>query len=227
MSMKKVKTILILSLLLIAASRLEAQIDRERLSLDISKAEEANQLKLREYVWKRRSDVFIESQLKLTAITEFAYTPEGKLETKVIDSETTVAKKPGLRGKAQANAAEEKIDYIDKALGLALDYTFMTKGELLDFFSKAKVTEKDGQIEAVADNVHVEGDRLLVRIDPEAHLFTYKEFTSLLGSDKLEGKLNYEKFSNGTNHISTTVLSMPAQKMNIDAKNQDYTIRIK
>lgn len=225
--MKKIKTIVVLSVLFVSISLVQAQVDREKLSLDISKAEEANQLKLKEYIWKRRSDVFIESQLKLTTITEFSYTPDGKLETNMVDAETNVEKKPGFRGKAQANAAEEKIEYIEKALKIALDYTFMTKGELLDFFSKATVTEKDGLIEAVADDVHVKGDRLLVRVDPNTHLFTYKEFTSLLGQDKIEGKLNYEKFSNGTSHLSTTTLNLPAQKMNIDAKNQDYTIRIK
>ncbi|MBL7858944.1 MAG: hypothetical protein JNM57_14735 [Cyclobacteriaceae bacterium] len=225
--MKIVKTILVLSFLFVLSSHLQAQIDKEKLSLNISKAEEANYLKLKEYMWKRRSDVFIESQLKLTTITEFSFTPDGKLETKIVDAETTVKKKPGLRGKAQASAAEDKIEYIEKALTLAIAYTFMTKGEMLDFFGKATVTEKNGHIEAVADDVHVAGDRLLVRIDPATNLFTYKEFTSLLGHDKIEGKLNYETFSNGTNHLSTTTLNLPAQKMNIDAKNQDYTIRIK
>jgi hypothetical protein len=227
MTMKFTITILVLSILFVFCSRLEAQIDKEKLSLNISKAEEANQVKLREYVWKRRSDVFIESQLKLTTITEFRYTPDGKLETQIVDAETTVKKKPGLRGAAQANAAQDKIEYIEKALALAIDYTFMTKGQLLDFFSKATVTEKNGLIEAVAYDVHVKGDRLLVHVDPTTYLFTYKEFISLLGQDKIEGKLNYEQFSSGTNHLSTTTLNLPAQKMNIDAKNQDYTIRIK
>lgn len=225
--MKITKLTLLLFVIFIGNFNLQAQIDKEKLALDISKAEEANHQKLKEYVWKRRSDVFIESQLKLTTITEFSFTPEGKLETKIVDAETTVKKKPGLRGQAQANAVEDKVEYIEKALTLALDYTFMTKGEMLDFISKATVTEKNGQLEAVADNVHVNGDRLLVRIDPKTHLFAYKEFTSLLGKDKIEGKLNYEKFSNGTNHLSVTTLNLPAQKMNIDAKNQDYTIRIK
>lgn len=218
---------LLLFLLVIVSSRVTAQIDKEKLSLSISKAEEENSLKLEEYVWKRRSDVFIESQLKLTTITEFSYTPDGKLEAKIIDAETTVKKKPGLRGRAQANAAEDKLEYIEKALSLAIDYAFMTKGELLDFFSKATVTEKNGMIDAVAYDVHVKGDRLLVRVDPKTYLFTYKEFTSLLGQDKVDGKLNYEQFSNGTNHLATTALNLPAQKMNIDAKNQDYTIRVK
>ena len=225
--MKITTFIFMLFATLMVSSKLQAQIDKDKLSLNISKAEEANQIKLKEYVWKRRSDVFIESQLKLTTITEFSYTADGKLETNIVDAETTVKKKPGVRGAAQKNAAEDKLEYIEKALGLALDYTFMSKGEMLDFISKATITEKNGQLEAVADNVHVNGDRLLVRIDPKTYLFTYKEFTSLLGKDKIEGKLNYEQFSNGTNHLSTTTLNLPAQKMNIDAKNQDYTIRIK
>jgi hypothetical protein len=219
--------ILVLSLLTFSSITVLAQIDKESLSLQVSKAEEINLQKLKEFIWKRRSDVFIESQLKLTTITEFSYNSEGKLEAKVIDSETTVKKKPGLRGAAQANAAEDKLQYIQKALALGLEYTFMTKGETLDFFSKANVVEKNGFIEATAVDVHVPGDRLLVRIDPKTNLYTYKEFTSLLGKDKIGGILNYEVFSNGTNHLSTTALDLPAQKMNIDARNQDYTVRIK
>lgn len=225
--MKIAKTLLMLLVLFATSSKLQAQIDKEILSLNISKAEEANHLKLKEYVWKRRSDVFIESQLKLTTITEFSYNSDGKLETNIVDAETTVKKKPGVRGLAQKNAAEDKLEYIEKALLLALDYTFMTKGEMIDFFTNATLTEKNGQIEAIADNVRVSGDRLLVRVDPNTFLFTYKEFTSLLGQDKIEGKLNYEKFNNGTNHLSTTTLNLPAQKITIDAKNQDYTVRIK
>ncbi|MGC3944695.1 MAG: hypothetical protein QM762_09260 [Chryseolinea sp.] len=204
-----------------------SQIDKEALSLKVSKAEEANQQKLKEYVWKRRSQVFMESQLKLTTITEFSFTSDGKLETKIVDAETTVKKKPGLRGAAQANAAEDKMEYIEKALGLALQYAFMTKGEMLDFFSNATVTEKEGMIEAVSHDVRVPGDRLLLRIDPKTYLCTYREFSSLLGKDKLDGKLNYEAFNNGTKHGSTTTLNLPAKKMTIDARNQDYTIRVK
>ncbi len=206
--------------------KVQAQIDKTSLSLEISKAEEENRTQLKEYVWKRRSDVFIESQLKLTTLSEFSFDPSGNLTTKRIEAKTTVEKKPGFRGKAQANAAEEKIDYIQKALGLSMDYAFMSRGELLDFFEKATVTEKNGFIEARASNVKIPGDRLMVQIDPETLLFTNKEFTSLLGNDKIEGKLNYEYFSKGISHLSSTFLDMPTQKMTIEAINQDYTIRV-
>ena len=40
-----------------------AQIDKDQLALAISKADEANTEKLKEYIWKRKSDVFVEGSL--------------------------------------------------------------------------------------------------------------------------------------------------------------------
>lgn len=221
--MKK-QSVLIIFLLLTAG--IYAQTDKEQLALKVSKAEEANQEKLKDYIWKRSSNVFIENQLKLTNVAEFKFNADGKLETTVIDTKTTVKKKPGIRGAAQQNAAEDKADYVQKALELAMQYAFMSKGELVDFFDKAAIAEKDGLIEATASNVHVKGDRLTLRIDPATNLIVYKEFSSLLGTDLIDGQLNYDKFSNGTVHGTTTILNLPVQKMRIDGLNQDYTIRV-
>jgi len=221
--MKK-QSLIFLFLLLTAG--IYAQTDKEQLALNVSKAEEANQEKLKEYIWKRSSNVFIEDQLKLTTVTEFKFNADGKLETKTIDSKTTVKQKPGLRGAAQQNAAEDKAEYVQNALTLSLKYAFLSKGEFVDFFDKAAISQKDGMIEAVASNVHVKGDKLILRIDPNTNLVVYREFTSLLGTDLIDGKLNYDKFSNGTMHGTSTTLNLPVQKMRIDGLNQDYTIRV-
>lgn len=222
--MKKLIPVVILVIL---TSMSYAQIDKDQLALTVSKAEDQNLTKLKEYIWKRSSQVMVDNQLKLTTITEFSFDASGKLVPKMVDAKTTVEKKPGLRGAAQKSAAEDKADYIEKALGLSLSYAFMTKGELMDFLDKATITEKDGFIEAVASNVNVPNDKLFVKIDPKTHLFVYKEFSSFLGKDPVDGKLSYDKFSNGTMHGTTTILNMPAQKMKIEGTNQDYTIRVK
>lgn len=204
-----------------------AQIDKEKLALDISKADDANTEKLKAYIWKRKSDVSIGGEVKLTTFTEFSFDAQGKLQAKLVDAESSVKQKRGIRGKVQQGAAEDKAEYAQKALELALAYTFMTKGQLIDFFSKATVTEKDGIIEAIADNVYVQGDKLTIHVDSKTNLYLDKKFSSLVGKDAIDGAINYEKFSSGTNHGSTTVLNMPAQKMKIDAVNQDYTQRVK
>jgi len=171
--------------------------------------------------------VSISGQLKLTTFTEFSFDEQGKLQTKLIDAESSVKQKPGLRGKAQQNAAEDKMEYIGKALELALAYTYMSKGQLLDFFGKATVTEKDGIIEATGENVYVKGDKLTIHVDSKTNLYIDKKFSSFLGKDPIDGEIKYEKFSSGINHGSETILNMPAQNMKIDAKNQDYSQRVK
>jgi len=205
----------------------QSQIDKDQLALAISKADEANTEGLKQYIWKRKSDVSISGVPKLTTITEFSFDEQGKLQTKLIDAESSVKQKPGLRGKAQQNAAEDKMEYVGKALELAVAYTFMSKGQLLDFFGKATVTEKDGIIEATGENVYVKGDKLTVHVDSKTNLYIDKKFSSLLGKDPIDGEIKYAKFSSGINHGSETVLNMPAQNMKIDAKNQDYSQRVK
>jgi hypothetical protein len=221
--MKKLLTLICL----LPAMLCSAQIDKDQLALDIYKADEANTELLKEFIWKRKSDVSIDGVKKLTTLTEFNFDEKGELQAKMVDAESTVKKKPGLRGKAQENAAEDKLDYVQNALELSLAYTFMTKGQLLDFFGKATVTEKDGIIEATAENVYVKGDKLTILIEAATKLFIKKTFTSFLGKDPIDGEINYEKFSSGVSHGSTTVLNMPVQKMKIDAINQDYSQRIK
>lgn len=215
----------LLFLLLVVSSTVPAQ-DNEQLALTISKADQANTEKLMQYIWKRKSDVSVDGQVKLTTLTEFSFDAAGKLQAKIVDAESSVKQKRGVRGQIQQSAVEDKMEYVQKALALATAYTFMSKGQLLDFFSKATVNQKDGVIEATAENVYVQGDKLTVWVDEKTNLFTKKKFSSLLGKDAIDGEINYEKFSSGINHGSTTVLNMPAQKMKIDAKNQDYSQRI-
>ena len=102
--------------------------------------------------------------MKLTTITEFSFDEAGKLQAKMVDAQSSVKQKPGIRGKMQESAAEDKMDYVGKALELSLAYTYMTKGELIDFFGKATVTEANGIITAIGDNglAKVEDTQIMV-----------------------------------------------------------------
>ena len=204
-----------------------AQIDKEALSLSISKAEDANLQKLKAYIWKRKSDGYMNGKVLATVVTEFSFDATGKLQAKVVDATSDIKKKPGIRGNQQEKAIEAKMGYIGKALDLSVNYAYMSKGQLLDFFSKATVSKKeDGTLVATADNVYVQGDKLTVHIDPTTNLFKYKEFKSLLGKDPISGQLNYESFSSGVSHLSATNMEMPAQQMTVKAVNQDYSQRV-
>ncbi|MFN8255907.1 MAG: hypothetical protein U0W24_09485 [Bacteroidales bacterium] len=221
----KITTLTIM--LLISSLSGYAQIDKDQLALDINKADAANTEKLKEFIWKRKSVVSISGEVKLTVLSEFSFDESGKLVSKVIDEQSTVKKKPGIRGNMQKNAAEDKAEYVQKALELSLSYTYMSKGELIDFFSKATLTEKNGIIEATSENVKVKGDKLIIRIESDTKLYLDKTFSSFLGKDPINGEIKYEKFSSGINHGSVTKLNMPSQNMKIDAQNIDYSKRVK
>jgi hypothetical protein len=209
------------------AAAAQAQIDKEALALSISKAEDANLQKLKAYIWKRKSDGYVNGKVLATVISEFSFDATGKLQAKVVDAKSGVQKKRGIRGNQQEKAIDAKMDYIGKALDVSIQYAYMSKGQLLDFFSKATVSKKeDGTLIATADNVYMPGDKLTVHVDPATNLFKYKEFKSFVGKDPISGHLNYESFSSGVSHVSSTNMEMPAQQMAVKAANQDYSQRV-
>jgi hypothetical protein len=203
-----------------------AQIDRDQLALDISKADAANNEQLKNFIWKRHSVTFVEGKEKLITVTEFSFNEKGEIQAKMIDAKTTVKQKPGIRGAIQQNAAEDKMEYVQKALELSLAYSFMTKGQLIDFFSKAEITEKDGIIEATAKDVNVKGDKLTIQVESATKLFLNKKFSSFLGEDPVDGVFEYAKFSSGISHGSNSVLNLPSKNAVIKSENKDYSQRV-
>ena len=203
-----------------------AQLDRDQLSLDISKADAANMEQLKAFIWKQESVVTVDGEHKATALNEFSIGEDGKVSVTNIDSDTDVKQKRGLRGRAQANAAENSLDYVQKALDLAIEYSFMTKGQLLDFFGKADITEKDGVIEATASDIFIKGDKMTVQVEAATKLFLKKEFSTLMGDDPINGEIVYGKFSSGISHATTSMLNLPGKNAVINSKNKDYVQKV-
>lgn len=204
-----------------------AQIDKDKLALEVSKVDAENTEKLKAYIWKFHAVVLGEGGNKTTLISEFQYDKKGDLIITAVGGETNIDRKPGVRGIAQQNAMESKLAYVSNAMKYSLAYTYMTKGQLLDFFDKAQVAEKDGVIIAKGGDVYVKGDQLTIRIDAKSKYFLSKTFSSKLGEDSINGEVQYEAFkSSGVNHISTTRLEMLVEKITLDGENKDYTIRV-
>ena len=203
-----------------------AQLDKEQLALEASKAETANTDKLKEYIWKRYSTATVDGEVKATVITEFSFDENGKVQATQVGGESNVKQKRGVRGKIQQSAMENNMDYIDQALQLALAYTYMSKGQLLDFFEKGTVSEKGNTIEVSAGDVYMEGDSLTVLLDKETKLFINKKFSSMLDEDAIDGEIKYETFSSGISHGAETTLNLPAKNAVIEAVNKDYSQRI-
>jgi hypothetical protein len=204
-----------------------AQIDRDQLSLDISKAEAANLEQLKQFMWRRETVVTVDGQVKMNALSELNFKEDGTLDVRNLEAESTVKDKRGIRGQIQENAMESNMEYVEKALKMAISYTYMSKGQLIDFFSKAELTESNGIILAVAKDVQVKGDVVTFKINSNTLLFVHKSFSSMLGEDPISGEVEYGTFSSGVSHATTTVMNLTAKKAVIDSVNKDYTQKIK
>ena len=203
-----------------------AQIDKDQFALDVSKADAANTEKLKAFIWKRNATATVKGEVKATVVNELSFNEKGEIQVTNIDAETTARQKRGIRGRIQENVMEDNLDYVGNALQLALSYTYMTKGQLLDFFEKSTITEKGETIEVKGENVYKEGDKLTVVIDATTKLFMNKKFSSKIGEDPVDGEIKYEKFSSGVVHGSETILNLPGKNAVINAKNEDYSQRI-
>ncbi|NJL76123.1 MAG: hypothetical protein HC892_15010 [Saprospiraceae bacterium] len=221
------KSIILLVALATCSLTAFAQINKDQLALEVSKVDAENTEKLKAYIWKFHAVVSGEGGNKTTLISEFRFDEKGELNINVVDGETNIDRKAGVRGKMQQNVIESKLAYVSDAMKYSLAYTYMTKGQLLDFFDKAEVTEKDGVLIAKGEDVYVKGDQLTIRIDAKSKYFLSKTFSTKLGEDSINGEVQYETFASlGVNHISTTKLEMLVEKITIDGENKDYTIRV-
>ncbi len=207
-------------------SFLMAQVDSDQFALDVSKAEAANVESLKAMIWKRHSSATVEGEVKATAIYEISFDENDEIQATQITQESNVKQKPGLRGRAQQSAMDDNTDYVGQALDQAMAYTYMSKGQLLDFFGKAVITEAGDAYQIVGDNILVKGDKLTVVVEKATNLFMSKTFTTTLGEDAMSGDIKYDKFSSGVSHVTGTTITLAAKNAVIDAKNQDYTQRI-
>lgn len=222
------RVIIIVILLAGVAFEMPQEIDRDKLSLEISKADASNLEKLKAYLWKRESVATVNGEEKLSATADLNFNKNGELEVNVIDASTEVKQKRGIRGKVQASNAQSNLEYVEEALKLSIHYTYLSKGQMIDFFTKAELSINNGIIKAYAENVLIEGDNLTLFIEEDSKLFTHKIFNSFLGDSKdpISGEIKFEKFESGVSHAAESILNLPAKNAVIHAKNKDYSIRV-
>lgn len=219
----KTLALIVLSLFALASY---GQIDRDQLSLDISKANAANMEQLKAFIWKKHSTVTIDGEQKADLLNEISIGEDNKVNITNLDASTTVKQKRGIRGKIQQSTAHNNSEYLQGAIEHALAYTYMTKGQMLDFFGKAEITDKEGQMMATASDVFVKGDKLTITVEKETKLFISQKFSSMMGEDPISGEMNYGKFQSGINHVTTSSMNLPAKKAVLQSTNRDYVQKV-
>ena len=224
--MNRLITVLtVLGITLIGSSAI-AEVDHDQLSLDISKANSANMEKMKAFIWKKASEVIMDGEDKVDLLNEISIRDDGEVSVVNLDVESHAKKMRGIRGRVQQNAMEENAKYVEGAIQHAASYIYMSKGQLLDFFSKAKITDEKGVLTATASDVLVKGDQLKIQVDKASKLFISKSFSSSMGDDPITGEIHYDEFSSGISHVSTSTLNLPAKNAVIKSANKDFVKRV-
>jgi len=219
--MKKIVTILVISLISASISSLIAQ-DNTQLGLDIAKAQEENRKQLISYSWQRSVKAFSNGEEKNHSLVKVWFNTEGKMESSVLSSESSVKQQRGVRGRAQQNAGEDMLGLIENTLNLSIKYVFLSKGYWIDLLDVAEVKVEDGVVKIDAKDLLAKGDEVHYIIDSSTNLFTSIKISSVVDGKPFTSSIDFKTMSDGTNHPSHTEIMLPSESLNIVAENIDY-----
>jgi hypothetical protein len=108
---KNLLTMLALSFFL-TGNIAEAQIDKTRLSLDVSKQYKQNIALLAQHTWKRKVEGFVKGNLVMSSLSSVTVSPDYKLTAVVIQQQSYVEKKQGIRGAVQKSTMHDVNEYV-------------------------------------------------------------------------------------------------------------------
>jgi len=136
--------------------------DPAQWALIYSKNLEKNREQLTKYTWQFKVQVMEGSELLYIDLLEATRDANGKLITKRLEQDMKIKERHGLLSRAgqekRLAEIEEKIEFIK---GVLQSYIYMSRGEVVDFFDNAEVTEAVGYNNALkvdGEDVLKEGD---------------------------------------------------------------------
>ena len=219
--MKKIVSMLVIVLISASISSLIAQ-DNTQLGLDIAKAQEENRKQLISYSWQRSVKAFSNGEEKNHSLVKVWFNTEGKMESSVLSSESSVKQQRGVRGRAQQNAGEDLLGLVGNALNLSIKYVFLSKGYWIDLLDEAEVKVEDGLVKIDAKDLLAKGDEVHYIIDSSTNLFKSINISSVVDGKPFTSSIDFKTMSDGTNHPSHTEIVIPSESIKITSENIDY-----
>jgi hypothetical protein len=214
--MKKLLLITIVSAFM-TGNLVEAQIDKTKLSLEVTKKQEQNIKILSQYTWKRMLEGTCEGSLVLTTLASGTIGPDGKPVYQVIDKEA--APKSGTKKQTQ------KIEYIKQAVELASQYIFMSTGQMVDLFNKGTLSEINNDMRVEAFGFIMKGDRINLTLDKSSLNYVSQDISTLMNGDPVKAQVTY-KMGNDVNTVDKVTLNLPAKKISVTITNSEYAKKL-
>ena len=219
--MKKLAIALVISLVSASMPSLIAQ-DNTQLGLDLAKAQEENRKQLMNYSWQRSAKAFSNGVEKTHSLVKVWFNSEGKMESSVLSSESTVKQQRGVRGKAQQSAGADLAGLIENSLKSTAKYVYLSKGYCIDLLDMGEVKVEEGVVKIDAKDLLAKGDEVHYIMDSGTNLFKSINISSVVDGKPYTSSIKFKAMSDGTNHPTRTEIILPSESMNIIAENIDY-----
>ena len=200
-------------------------------------AQQANTAALREYTWKRRTELKLKGESKKVTMEQVRYDIDGKLEKTPIGGapEQPPKEQPasgrGRRGgrlkqKVIENKKEEFAELMQNLGALAASYGHLPQDKLQAFAKTATVAKGEGAnagtVHIQGANVLVDGDSMSVWIDPASYMMRRVEIGTSLEKKPVRLVSEYRSVDNGPTYQARAVLQYPEKQIELTIENFEY-----
>ena len=211
----KIKHTVVLSALVFGIAAGVLAQDSAELGLRYATVQQTSTDQLKQYTWQADTKLSQSGAAKVHVVLDCRLNEKGEMVQEVETAETSVKQKRGLRGRSQQAHASEVGAFLNKVVAQTASYIFMSKGQEVDFFDKATITEgagdDAGKLIVQAGDISVAGDKVTKWIDKES-MFTVKiTFTSVVDEIPVSGEVMYRPIEDGPNVPRMATVDIPSQ----------------
>ena len=200
-------------------------------------AQQANTTTLREYTWKRRTELKLKGESKKVTMEQVRYDIDGKLEKTPIGGapEQPPKEQPAsgrgrrggrLKAKVIENKKEEFAELMQNLGALAASYGHLPQDKLQAFAKNATVGKGEGAeagtVRIQGANVLVDGDSMSIWIDPASYMMRRVEIGTSLEKKPVRMVSEYRSVDNGPTYQARAVLQYPEKQVELTVENFEY-----
>jgi hypothetical protein len=188
----------------------------------------ANAAELKQYSWTMRVGVTLKGEPKPPKVYTMRFDLDGKLQKTQLSADGPVAPPPsGGGGRLKEHVKEKKIAEAKQWAGELADLTksYLTPSPALmeTFFGQAQtVAAPDGATQVYAENLLVQGDKLVYEIDPSTAALQRSMFHSILDGDPIDGTVEFATLPAGPRYAARTTVNAPAKQLTATIENFNY-----
>jgi hypothetical protein len=220
--MKKIIIIFLAGLLVFTTY---AQVDKTKLSLDVSKQYKQNIALLGQHTWKRKVEGFVKGNLVMSSLSSVTISPDYKLTAVVIQQQSYVEKKRGIRGAIQKSTMQDVNEYVKNAIELLWKYIYLSDGQMVDLFNKGTLSLLDNNLQAEGFNLLTQGDHLNYKFDKTSLNYVSQDIATVMNGDPVKAVVVYQTI-NSLNRVSSIKMDLPGVGVNINLSNFEFAKKL-